>query len=283
MQGRDISLQAGRQVAALLQILQSLPATFLQFCTFASLQDIAHFQQFFIVQWCDQFEAICANSVGGWRKTPVRVGATRARGEFETSQIRFCWINLFSYRPHRGFANCETFRDFSLTQNNSLFRRSLNQINFRLCYVNFWPTNPDNVAIYVREWAIPPLPPFPQQKRKRGDLWWQLIPAGGKFLHLRSFTWSGNWAKSQVQSGGKWPSSGQSADASLAGAVVTIKSPPSSPPCLPWSLPTHFSINLKLAKESQRQISFNKIWEVTNNRKKSANYFKKNHQGHQKR
>lgn len=44
-------------------------------------------------------KAICANWVGGWRKTPVRVVATRARGDSETSQIRFCWINLFSYRP----------------------------------------------------------------------------------------------------------------------------------------------------------------------------------------
>ena len=126
-----------------------------------------------------------------------------------------------------------------------------------------------------------PSPPSlpPKKGREREEIsdgnWYR---PGGKFLHLRSFTWSGNWAKSQVQvqSGGKWPSSGQSADASLAGAaVVTIKSPPSSPPCLPWSLPTHFSINLKLAKESQRQISFNKIWEVTNNRKNLQTILKK--------
>ena len=49
-----------------------------------------------------------------WRKTPVRVVAARTAGggRFETSQIRFCWINLFSYRPNLapgGVANCETW------------------------------------------------------------------------------------------------------------------------------------------------------------------------------
>ena len=43
----------------------------------------------------------------------------------------------------------------------------------------------------------------------------------------------------------------QSADAFLAGAVVTIKRPAIQPSP---SLSTHFSINMKMAKESQTQI-----------------------------
>ena len=73
-----------------------------------------------------------------------------------------------------------------------------------------------------------------------------------KFLHLRSFTWSGNWAKSSRP---VWRKVTLRPPGLLwmppSPAVVTIKRPAIQPSP---SLSTHFSINMKMAKESQTQI-----------------------------
>ena len=90
------------------------------------------------------------------------------------------------------------------------------------------------------------------ESKEKKDLW-QMIPGvWEKFLHLRSFTWSGNWAKSSRP---VWRKVTLRPPGLLwmppSPAVVTIKRPAIQPSP---SLSTHFSINMKMAKESQTQI-----------------------------
>ena len=93
-----------------------------------------------------------------------------------------------------------------------------------------------------------------------------------KFLHLRSFTWSGNWAKSSRP---VWRKVTLRPPGLLwmppSPAVVTIKRPAIQPSP---SLSTHFSINMKMAKESQTQIYFINLHQVFNGKTPLRSSFK---------
>ena len=110
------------------------------------------------------------------------------------------------------------------------------------------------------------------ESKEKKDLW-QMIPGvWEKFLHLRSFTWSGNWAKSSRP---VWRKVTLRPPGLLwmppSPAVVTIKRPAIQPSP---SLSTHFSINMKMAKESQTQIYFINLHQVFNGKTPLRSSFK---------
>ena len=146
-------------------------------------------------------------SGGGWwwRKTPVRVVAARTAGggRFETSQIRFCWINLFSYRPNLApGGSCKLWNSgkpsiFSIADSTkcALLRLFLKMPPF---FVNLIQCG----SLPQKDWYC------------EGHFIWELLPD-------RSIEQKGGG-----QSAGKWPRPTllDSTDASLPslGVVVTI-------------------------------------------------------------